>query len=90
MPVYAHLALRLARRKGGSRYRIIHAEPETGGAIVQSMTAPGRRHWLVSIVAVDPKPAWRRPQADVAPNPSGRGAKPKSMPTFSNSTPLPF
>jgi len=39
---------------------------------------------------VDPKPARRQPQTDVAPKPSRRGAKPKSMPTFSNSCPLPF
>ena len=37
-----------------------------------------------------PKPTWREPQAGVAPNPSGSGAKPKSMPTFSNSYPLPL
>jgi hypothetical protein len=35
---------------------------------------------------VDPKPTRRQPQADEAPNPSGPGAKPKSTPTFSNSS----
>src|SRR5580658_7180853 len=49
--------------------------------VLEPIGRPGR---------ANPRPTWRRPQADVAPTPSGRGARPKSMPTFSNCRPLPF
>src|SRR5208282_3362253 len=39
---------------------------------------------------VDPKPTCRQTQVDVSPNPSRRGAKPKSAPTFDQPSPLPF
>jgi hypothetical protein len=37
-----------------------------------------------------PEPTRRQPQTDMAPTPSGNGAKPKSMPAFSKSRPLAF
>jgi hypothetical protein len=68
MSVYPHLALHLARRKGGSLYRIIRAAPGACGALVQ-YAAPASS---TGLSALPPSTPSRR-----GANPTRHGAKPK-------------